>query len=198
MSGPPLHGLVLIIGGRGSGKTTMLQDLEEKHRRACSFHPGHRCRFVVWDRLGHWQPVPARKVVRSASPEEAARVAIASAPCTLVLDEVALAFPAHNPPREGTALNEIVRVGRQACAVGEFRRKGPVAILAAAQRPANVHPDLRGLVDRLYLMHMSATNTGDLDWVAKVAGPDVAARLPQLRPPVEGVSGAEYLVVDCQ
>lgn len=179
-----IDGLVLVLGGRGSGKTTFLRGLERRALR-------RGCHSVIWDRLGQWSPRPGRTVVREASPEAVARVAIARAPCTLFLDEVHLAFPSSNPPREGTALCEIVRVGRQACAVGEFARPGPVALVAAAQRPANVHPDLKALLDKLFLGHFPATATRDLRWIEDVAGEDLARQLPGLRT-------GQFKFVDCR
>lgn len=138
----PLHGIVLVLGARGSGKTLLLQELEYRGRR-------DGARFVR-DRMGHWSTCPRRIVVRSDDVEEAAARAIAEAPCTLVVDEAALAIPSDRPPPRGSAVSEILFTGRQARGVGRWRRRGPVSLLAAAQRPATVHASLRGLLDRLY------------------------------------------------
>lgn len=195
---PPLHGLVLILGTRGSGKTTLLQHLEEEHRNGCPYHPGHRTHFVVWDTMGHWTPLPGRTVVDSDDPEEAARVAIELAPSVLLMDEIWDAFPSDNQPRRGSALNEIVRRGRQAKARDPWRRPGPVGLIGATQRPAGTAPALRGLASRLYLMHMSEPES--LDWVAKAAahrgGRQLAEQLPRLRVPQPGVCGPEWITVD--
>lgn len=178
---PPIHGLVLVLGGRGSGKTLMLQALVERGRR-------EGAPFVVFDRLGHWLPKRGLTIVRQGSPEQAAELAIKRAPCTLVIDEIDLAVPSRRLPAEGSALHEILHIGRQASAQGRWARRGPVALLGAARRPFNVHPDLRGLLDRLYLGRMFEPR--DLAWVEQVAGAAVAARLPEL-------ATGEFLAIDC-
>lgn len=161
---PPLDGIVLVLGERGSGKTLLLQELEARAR-------ARACKFVVWDRMGHWKELPRRIVVRCDDVEEAAARAIAEAPCTLLVDEAALAIPSDRPPPAGSAMREILLTGRQARGVGKWRRQGPVALIAAAQRPALVHPNLRSLVDVLYLGRFSAAATLDLEWIAKVTNP---------------------------
>lgn len=180
----PIHGMVLALGGRGSGKTFLLQLIELKARERGG-------RTVVWDRLGHWSDAPGRTVVRSATAEEAARVAIRMAPCTLILDEAALAFPVENPPREGTALNEIALVGRQAAAVGQFRRRGPVALVAATQRPATLATNVRNLCDRLFLLHFPPTALHDLKWIEKATDAATARAVTALKP-------LTWIVKDCQ
>lgn len=170
----PIHGLVLVLGGRGSGKTTLLQAIVERWRK-------RGCTFVVWDRLGHWEKKPGLTVVATSNPEDVALEAIRLAPTTLVLDEVHLAFPASGwSPKKTPALNEIVKVGRQAAAVGPYARKGPVALIGAAQRPANVHPDLKGLVDRVIYGRFSDTATTDLRWLEGVLDEATVATLPHL------------------
>lgn len=162
----PLDHVALVCGFPGSGKTFMLQKLEALHRP-------QGARFVVHDRLGHWEELPGRVVAKVAEPEEAARIAVAHAPCTLVLDEAALAFPAQGwSPKRSPALNEVLKVGRQAAAIGEWRRPGPVSILMAAQRPANVHPDVKSFLNRIYIGKFPRTATTDLNWLHGVS-PDI-------------------------
>lgn len=182
---PPLHGLVLILGGRGSGKTTALQHVEATHRPL-------GCRFVIYDRLGQWSDARGRIVVREGTPEDAGRVAIEHAPCTLILDEAHLGYPVDAPPRPGSALHEIALVGRQAAAYGRWRRRGPVALLAASQRPAGIATNVRNLLDRLYLGRFPPTAIHDLRWVAEATqNEELARKLTTLRP-------GEFEVVDCQ
>lgn len=165
----PLDHVILICGFPGAGKTFMLQLLEREHRK-------RGARFVVHDRLGHWQDAPGRIVVRDADPEAAARRAIAEAPCTWVEDEAALAFPASGwSPKRAPASNEILKVGRQACGVGEFRRAGPVSMLMAAQRPADVHPCVKSFINRLYVGQFPRTATRDLAWLAEVTRDEAIA-----------------------
>lgn len=172
---PPLHGLTLVLGGRGSGKTTLLQALV-KHGGA-----RHGARFVIWDRLGHWLPsaYPTARIVTRSTPEAISRLAIKLAPCTLVVDEIDLYAPSSRPIPESSAVYEILHMGRQACAYGEFRRPGPVALVGAARRPANVRTDLKDLADRVYLGRM--TGRSNLAWVEDLAGREIAERLPSFR-----------------
>lgn len=170
----PLDHVVLICGFPGSGKTFMLQALEKRHR-------ARGARFVVHDRMGHWDELPGRRVVRAAEAEEAARVAVAEAPCTLVIDEAADAFPAHGwSPRRSPALNEVLKVGRQASAVGPWRRPGPVSLVMACQRPANVTPDVKSFINRLFIGKFPATATRDVEWLEDVARVPLRATLEAL------------------
>jgi hypothetical protein len=176
-----LHGLVLVVGGRGSGKTTFLQGLVRRH--ALRGFP-----FVVWDRLGNFLARPRVHVLRACSPEQAAAEALRRAPCTLVLDEVDLGVPSYRPLVEGSALAEIIHLGRQASAEGPWRRKGPVALIGACRLPYSVRKDLRGLADRIYFGRMH--EPADLKWVEEVAGSEVAMSLPELTP-------GQFILHDC-
>jgi len=176
----PLDGLVLILGGRGSGKTVLLQKIERRYRTA-----GHH--FTIWDMLGYWKELPGRTVVRSDDAEEAAMEAIRRAPTTFVVDEAADAYPSDHRLKPKTALTEIARKGRQASAVGRFRRRGPVAAILAAQRPMDIAPGLKNLVDRLFLLGFPATAASDIAWVEDAVeriqpgqGRAIAALLPRL------------------
>lgn len=172
---------MLIVGAPGSGKTFALQAIERAARTGPPRQGYHRPRFVIHDLMGHWSPAPGRTIVVSDEPEEACAAAIDLAPCTLVMDEIALGLPSDSPPKKGSAMKEILFVGRQARHVGRWKRRGPVGLLAAAQRPATVHPSLRGLLNRLYVGHFPPTAVNDLEWIEKATSPDVAARVPTLR-----------------
>lgn len=169
-----LHGLVVVLGSRGSGKTTLAQVIERRQR-------ARGRRFVVWDRLGHWEELPGRVVVRSSTPEEAARRAIAEAPCTLVLDEAHLAYPNVRPPAPtGSALLEILTTGRQAAVAGDWPRRGPVALLAMTQQPASLSTWLRGMADRVYLLHFPKQDWPALNWIGRGYGEHVAQAATRL------------------
>lgn len=169
-----LHGLIVVLGARGSGKTTLVQVIERRQR-------ARGRRFVVWDRLGHWEEAPGRVIVPDGLPELAAQRAIAEAPCTLVLDEAHLAFPNVRPPAPtGSALLEILTTGRQAAARGAWPRRGPVSLIAMTQQPASLSTWLRGMADRVYLMHFPAQDRPAIEWIERGYGRDVAVRATQL------------------
>lgn len=154
-----MHHVVLICGAPGTGKTFFLQRLVELNSSA-------RRRWVFFDLLGYWRPQRRRTVIRSGSPEEAARAAIEQAPCTLVIDECALAYPQPGwSPQRCPALNEVLKVGRQASAGGPWARPGPVSLLLTTQRPANVHVDVKSMLQRLYVGGFPSTAATDIRWI---------------------------------
>jgi len=169
-----LDHVVLIVAAPGAGKTFLLQKLEKRHRE-------RGARFVVHDRLGHWLDAPGRVRVRG-EPEEAARVAIREAPCTLIIDEASDAFPSSGwSPKLYPALQEVLRVGRQASADGPWRRAGPVSLLLTSQRPAEIHTCVRGMIDRLYVGGFPSTAVPDLEWIAKaLRDPTIIEKAPAL------------------
>lgn len=176
---PRLHHVVLVAGHPGSGKSMLLHDIEAEHRP-------RGCRFVILDHMQDWlSGVPGRIVLREGTPEDAARVANANAPCTLVIDEAWWAFPwpGWNPERT-PALTELLRVGRQPRPVPghEFERYGPVSLLLSTQRPAEIAPAVRNLADRVYLGQFAGHAARDLEAVAAMApsDPDIAKRVVAL------------------
>lgn len=185
MSAGALHGMVLILGGRGAGKSYLLAYVERMVRRRGG-------RSVIWDRLGHYKRAPRRVLCQVPSAELAAQRAIREAPCTFFCDEAALAYPSGNPPREDSALLEIALVGRQAAAFGPWRRRGPVALVAATQRPAMIHTNVKNLLDRLILMHFPPTALHDLKWIAE------ATRSEEHAEACTRLAPGQYIVVDCQ
>ena len=178
IGGRPLHGLVGVCGGRGSGKTTKLQEIP-------LVYPDSD--FLVRDNMGHW-PATARdarriypagnvSVLRHVSGKEAAREAIRRAPCVLVLDEADVDIPA-NLPLTG-ALQEIVQRGRQAKPFDPWRRRGPVALLAAVRDLKELRTDLRKQFNFWYLGR--CVDEEMLAEFAKKFGKTTAARQSHLK-----------------
>lgn len=174
-----MDGVTLIVGSRGAGKTALLQELERTYREAGGAS-------VVWDRMGHWTRAPGRTVVRGHDAQEAARVAIEQAPATLFLDELTVAWPPRRQLDPQSALGEILYCGRQPKPAGQWRRRGPVALVAAAQRPMRVSTDVRGLLNVLIVGWFPHSALEDLEWIADAAGADVARAAAELPEPQRG------------
>lgn len=169
--------LVYVAGRKGMGKSTFM--------RACVI--ALACdgwRFVVWDTTREWTATPRglpaaqldalRRNVRVLpsvrhSVEDAAAYAVASAPATLVVDEVDRVAPNHaGGLREGTQLHAIVNYGRH---LG-------VALFAASRRPARVHSEIPSLADKIVLFQL--TSPRDLDWVRDATDDETAEDVRQL------------------
>lgn len=183
-----LDSFTLLLGTKGSGKTTLLQKIEGDYLRLPD------ARSVIWDRMGHWPTKAGRTVIRGASRADAERAALKAvelAPCVLFLDECMWALPRNGPPPD-SALEELVITGRQAQAVGPYARHGPVAIVAATQRPAMLWTTAREVASRVILMRFEPQARNDLKWIEEATSPEHARLCTTFRaePPLQ------YIVVD--
>jgi hypothetical protein len=171
-----LHSITLCLGIKGTEKTLSLQYLVERHRQR-----GHV--FVVQDDLDQWAPKRGLFIAHDKSAEWCAEYAIwltwhLGCGVTLVLDEVHRAYPSKFPLTKGNILTEIALVGRNAKPRGRFRRRGPVCLLAASQKPKNVSTDLRELADRIYLGLI--WSPADVEWIEDACGKGWGERLSHM------------------
>lgn len=177
-----VDGLTLIVGSRGSGKTSLLHTWERAYREGGGLS-------VVWDPLGQWSPAPGRVVVRRRHGQDvqsAALEAIRQAPATLWVDEITTAWRPRQEIDAASPLGELIFCGRQAAADGPYVRRGPVAMVAAAQRPKRVPTDLRAQLNVLVVGRIMPSARQDLEWIDEATGSDEvsrwAASLPELEP----------------
>lgn len=160
-----VQSLVLVLGTKGAGKSVLLQALV-RHGI------GHGHRFLIGDHMGQWERAawPRDRVLirRERDLEKLCREACQRAPITIVYDEIDLVVNSQRPIKEDSCLYEVLHMGRNPRPPGPgilWPHRGPVAILGAARRPGNLRPDLKDLVDRVYL---GVTNgAGSIKWIGE-------------------------------
>lgn len=151
--------VVLYLGAPGCGKTTLM--------RRHVYDGGADVRaFLIVDHDGTWDgkewsspdellasdTIPRFNVFRGSPGAAVARAAIALGDCVLVDDEIDGQLG--DEKWKGSPLREIAKRGRHLPnATGEICT---ASALVATHRPANLHPDLRGLAARIYLGRLTA------------------------------------------
>lgn len=140
--------LVYVAGRKKQGKSTFMR----AHVIAMA-REGYR--FVVWDSTGEW--TSERGILRLPSTRfsaiDAAHVALESAPCTLVVDEIDRVCKPSPAQLKPDVFNEIVQCGRH------YR----VGLFCASRRPTKVHSDIPGLADAF--VFFALTSPGDKRWL---------------------------------
>lgn len=153
--------------------------------------------FLIVDHDGTWdgkawsspeelrdaEEIPRFNVFRGSAAGDVARLAIALGDCVLVDDEVD--GQVGDMKWKGSPLREIAKRGRHLPnAAGEICS---ASALVATHRPANLHPDLRGLCSRVYLGKLTAYADAEAcyreGWVADARSPLDAQRILAARGP---------------
>lgn len=145
---------VFVAGKKGSGKTTLIQDIVLTYLRETE-----DTRFVVWDTTGEFLEVPGRVFVFPEwdhCGEEAVEFALTIGRCTFVCDELDKLAP----NKGGSALSSLSPGLHEICHRG---RHWQVGLLAAGRRPVNVHTDIPSQADALIFFRARAIR--DVKWV---------------------------------
>ena len=171
-----MSSLNLILGKRGKGKSTLLKTIVLEHARARPDLP-----WLVWDTTAEWSVPPwadpeTFRILPGTqwTAEDAAELAIELADpddwggAVLVMDELDRAAHCRKPPPAGSALYEVIHMGRHV----------DVALIAAARRPSSLATDVQELIDVAWIHGLSGRN--DMTWVRDTFGKEVAERVSQL------------------
>lgn len=144
--------LVLIVGGRGTGKTTLALRLVRSWPawRVLAYNPTADPRFAAFSKF---------------NPDDQAQHLAGRC---LLLDEVDHLIPSGSPNLDGWRYRAI-----------ELGRHEPVAIVATARRPQACHRTLRSYATDVYLAHLGSAL--DLEFCRREWG-DGALRAAQLGP----------------
>jgi hypothetical protein len=143
---------VLFLATSGSGKSVELQKVV-RHNVA------HGVRFLVGDHMSQWArsdwPATHVRIERTQNLEKLCQLACTISPVVIVYDEIDLAVNSQRPVSEKSALYEVLHMGRNARPRGSddvlWPHDAPVGIWACARLPGSLRPDLKYLVDRVYV-----------------------------------------------
>jgi hypothetical protein len=164
-----------IFGRRGTGKTYLAQT-------ASLWLAVHGRIVLVYDPVANWpnkyrrtlaeldgsDALPRLTAVGDCEPDDLLDRALSIGNCTVICDEFDLLC---NPSGwRSESARAIVRRGRH------YR----VALIATAQRFANIHGDFLALADRISVFQ--SYHPADVDRIEKALGPEYAERVPKLAP----------------
>lgn len=162
-----------VFGRPGSGKSALLRALVRRNaRRQDAYY-----KFVVFDTTNEWSHVDGTldgqvTILKSShyTVEDAAKLCMQKAPCTLVVDEIDQFAPNRGGISEipGFYLPHIVYRGRHY----------KVALICATQRPGKVHQSIFGHAGVIFAYGL--TLAADIARVKREFGAEVADELAEL------------------
>lgn len=149
----PRDGITLIFGDQGTGKSYLFKQLVWANVLPYSLvRAGWHRPLVVWNNRSRFQSSPGLVAFKNQDPEQWARECCRLAPCVAACDEGDEAFPSEGGgPRPGSALNELMRYGRNPKFEQPHFRAGAVPLIVVARRPLDVHKKLRSSSNVLFL-----------------------------------------------